>query len=137
VRQHRLGEQLRRRGVGDVEHAEVGRASLVREIQVAAATPFEQGDALAAVAVAAQVVPAQVPHPTAFRRVLGLRVLGLWMFGPVVLGPWVHGHPSVGRGLGGVPYARRAWLIRLIIYRAAVTVISDTRPRGHAGAAGR
>src|SRR5262249_44558171 len=92
-------------GVGDVEHAEVGRASLVREIQVAAATPFEQGDALAAVAVAAQVVPAQVPHPTAFRRVLGLQALGLWMFalwmfglwllGPGGFGLWVHSHPSV------------------------------------------
>jgi hypothetical protein len=71
VRQHRLSEQLRRRGVGDVEHAEVRRPPLVREVEVAAAALFEHGDALAAVAVAAQVVPAQVPHPTAFHRLLG------------------------------------------------------------------
>src|SRR5262249_42939696 len=148
-------------GVGHVQHAEVGRAPLVREIQVAAATPFEQGDALAAVAVPAQVMAAQMPHPTAFRRALSPGGLGLWGLGqgglglgvPGLggLGVWglglwapglgapglgvlslgvlslgMHSHPSVGRGLGGVPYARRARLIRLIIYRAVVTVISDT-----------
>jgi len=48
----------------------------------------------------------------------GLWLFGLWLFGLRMLGPggfgfWVHSHPSVGRGLGGVPYARRVWLIRL------------------------
>jgi hypothetical protein len=36
-------------------------------------------------------------------------------------------HPSGGRALAAFPYARRAWLIRLITYSVVVTVISGTR----------
>jgi hypothetical protein len=69
--------------------------------------------------VAAQVVPAQVPHPTAFH----------WLLGHWLLGHWLLGHPSGGRGLA-VLYAQREWLIRLIIYKAALIVISDPPAAG-------
>jgi len=103
VRQHGLGEQLRRPGIGDVEHAEVGRPPLVRQVEVAAAASFEQGNALAAVAVAAQVVSAQVPHPTAFHRLPGHWLPGHWLPGHWLLSHWVLSHPSRRSGLGGVP----------------------------------
>jgi hypothetical protein len=44
-----------------------------------------------------------------------------------MLGHWVLSHPSGGRALAAFPYARRAWLIRLITYSVVVTVISGLR----------
>jgi len=68
VRQRGLGQQLRRRRVRDVEHAEVRRPLLVSQVQVPPAAVLQQRGALAAVTAAAQIVLAEQPHPVAFLR---------------------------------------------------------------------
>jgi hypothetical protein len=59
VRQPGLPQQPRRPRVGHIEHAEVGRRLLVRQVQVPAAAALQYRGAFPAAALAAQVVLAQ------------------------------------------------------------------------------